>query len=249
MFHFYVTKTLKPLPIYSNTQKILEIKIQTIKKKSETYQFTFKMRNSTVNVCDLPAKCSVSSPMLLSQVRQGIFECAGGNSAGPKRCWCQSLHEYKAEAPTQFWKQTLRGICPCKCFWGSLMSQISICAGSALCHFIPSVFDHQHTRQGCFFALRNIVQSCLTYSKRQWQNQSPSWHAVYWHYCLYIDINPKRMANQQVSCPNKNDSEQPFYPHRNFCEQNQIWNWQTFLEKQACFSVDNTDLVLTYNVY
>lgn len=57
------------------------------------------------------------------------------------------------------------------------------------------------------------------------------------------------MANQQVSCPKHNDSEQPFYPHRNFYEQNQIWNWQTFQEKQACFSVDNTDLVLTYSIY
>lgn len=27
-----------------------------------------------------------------------------------------------------------------------------------------------------------------------------------------------------------------------------FWNQQTFQEKQACFSVDNTDLILTYNV-
>lgn len=142
------------------------------------------MRNSKANVCDLPAKYGVSSLMLLSQVRQGIFECPGVNSAGPKRCLCQSLHEYKAEAPTQFWKweppiQDLRGICPCKCFWGSLMSQISICAGSALCHFILSVFLHQHMHQGCFFALSNLVQNCLTYSKGQWQNQRSSLPAVY----------------------------------------------------------------------
>lgn len=123
--------------------------------------------------------------MLLSQLRQGIFECAGGNSAGPKGCWCQSLHEYKAEIPTQFWKQALRGICPCKSFWGSLMSQIFLCAGSALCHFIPSVFDHQLTRQDCSFALRNLVHSCLTHSKRQWQHQRPSWHAVYWPLLLH----------------------------------------------------------------
>lgn len=39
--------------------------------------------------------------LLLSQVRQGILECAGANSAGPRRCLgrCQSLHDYKAETP------------------------------------------------------------------------------------------------------------------------------------------------------
>lgn len=116
--------------------------MQLKKKKFQTCQFIFKMRSSKANVGDLPAKYSVSNIMLLSQVRQGILEYAGGNSAEPKERWCQSLHEYKAETPTQVWKQALGGICPCKCFWVSLMPQISIGAGSALCCFIPSVFAH-----------------------------------------------------------------------------------------------------------
>lgn len=59
--------------------------------------------------------------------KTGNIQCAGGNPAGLRRCWCQSLHEYKAEISSQLWKQALRAICPCQCFWGSLMSQISVC--------------------------------------------------------------------------------------------------------------------------
>lgn len=95
----------------TNNKKILK------RKKSQTYQSRFKMRNFKANFSDLHAKNSVSNGMLLSQVRCWIFEYAGGNSAGPKRHCYHSLHEYKRKPPTEFWKQALGGIRPHKCFW------------------------------------------------------------------------------------------------------------------------------------
>lgn len=148
--------------------------------------------------------------------KTGNIQCAGGNPAGLRRCWCHSLHEYKAEISSQLWKQALRAICPCQCVWGSLMSQISVCDPlHPLC-----VWPSAHTprlllcsKESCS-ELPYTIKKAVTTSKTSMTR------------CLLTtaatDINPKRMANQQVLCSNKNDSEQPFYPHRNFCEQNQI---------------------------
>ena len=56
------------------------------------------------------------------------------------------------------------------------------------------------------------------------------------------------MANQQVSYLNEDCLEQPFGSHRNFCEENQVFETSNLSSKKVWFSTGNTDLVLTYNV-
>lgn len=164
--------------------------MQTILKKPQAINSPSRWENPRpMPVIYLPSTV-YQALLLLSQVRQGTLECAGANTAGPRRCLgrCQSLHNYKAETPLSCESRPpeepvignvfVGAWCPRSLFMLDLLS-----APSSL------LFDHQHMHQGCF-ALRNPGQSCLTHPVRQWQHQSPSWH------CLLTSV-PKLTSTQQ----------------------------------------------------